>query len=68
MILLLLFAEAAPCPSTCKWPPIPTQCYACLLRKGRTCNLTKTKAAVFNHKTCKTSLVFAGEAVEQIDR
>ena len=35
---------------------------------GLTVNLAKTKAVVFNQRTYKDSLVFAGRTVEQVDR
>ena len=36
--------------------------------RGLTVNLAKTKAVVFNQRTYKANLVFAGRTVEQVDR
>ena len=36
--------------------------------RGLTVNLAKTKAVVFNQRTARTNLQFAGQAVEQVDR
>ena len=46
----------------------PNALHAFCVNRGLTVNLAKIKAAVFNQRTYKANLVFAGQAVEQVDR
>ena len=70
VILLLLFADQLVLASQSE-KDLQSQLnalYALCRNSGLAVNLAKTKAVVFNQRTYKANLVFAGQTVEQVDR